>query len=116
MLSVPCCRPGRLDKSLYVPLPDAQGRASILRTLARKTPLAEEVDLAALAHRPEAEGLSGADLQQLLREAAVAALKVCPAGACDDAAVLLAASRAKRTCSSCCTRLLRQRTRCAQPV
>ena len=70
------CRPGRLDKSLYVALPSAQGRAAILATLARSMPLDPAVDVAALARQPGAEGLSGADLRQLLREAAVAALKV----------------------------------------
>lgn len=70
------CRPGRLDKVLYVPLPGPAGRTSILHTLARKTPLGPDVDIAALGEHPRAQGLSGADLQQLLREAAVAALKV----------------------------------------
>ena len=70
------CRPGRLDKSLYVALPSTQGRAAILRTLARSMPLDPAVDLAQLALHPQAERLSGADLRQLLREAAVAALKV----------------------------------------
>ena len=61
---------------LYVPLPGPAGRTSILHTLSRKTPLGPDVDIAALGGSPQAQGLSGADLQQLLREAAVAALKV----------------------------------------
>eukprot|EP00884_Botryococcus_braunii_P008199 jgi/Botrbrau1/17380/Bobra.0491s0001.1 len=68
-------RPGRLDKALYVPLPGAEARAQILRTLARKTPLAADVDLGALAADPRTDGFSGADLGALLREAAVAVLK-----------------------------------------
>lgn len=74
-------RPGRLDKTLYVPLPDAAGRASILAAVARRTPLAADVDLAGLAASEVCRGFSGADLASLVREAAVAALKVC---ACCD--------------------------------
>lgn len=69
-------RPGRLDKALYVPLPGPEARAQILRTLARKTPLAADVDLMALGTDPRTDGYSGADLGALLREAAVALLKV----------------------------------------
>lgn len=68
-------RPGRLDKVLYVALPSPSGRAAILTALARRTPLSAAVDLAAVAHDARAGGFSGADLQQLLREASVAALK-----------------------------------------
>ncbi len=78
-----CCarlepRPGRLDKALYVPLPEAAARARILATLARKTPLAADVDLNALAQDECTQGFSGADLGALLREAAVSVLKVKP--------------------------------------
>lgn len=69
-------RPGRLDKTLYVPLPDAAGRAAILAATTRRTPLAADVDLAAIAAADACKGFSGADLASLLREAAVAALKV----------------------------------------
>lgn len=69
-------RPGRLDKTLYVPLPDAAGRAAILAAAARRTPLADDVDLAAVAAADACAGFSGADLASLVREAAVAALKV----------------------------------------
>eukprot|EP00892_Ulva_mutabilis_P001467 jgi/Ulvmu1/11320/UM074_0035.1 len=68
-------RPGRLDKTLYVPLPDAAGRAAILAAAARRMPLAPDVDLAAVAAADSCTGFSGADLASLLREAAVAALK-----------------------------------------
>lgn len=68
-------RPGRLDKMLYVPLPDAAGRASILRALTRRTPVGGPLDLDALAASQRLEGFSGADLAAVVREACVAALK-----------------------------------------
>lgn len=68
-------RPGRLDKTLFVPLPDASGRGAILQACARKSPVAAGVDLAAIGAR--CEGFSGADLASVLREAAVSSLKVC---------------------------------------
>ena len=69
-------RPGRLDKALFVPLPDAAGRAGILRAAARRAPLAADVRLDAIAAAQSCEGCSGADMASLLREAAVASLKV----------------------------------------
>ena len=69
-------RPGRLDKLLYVPLPPPAGRAAILQALARRTPLAPDVDLASIGSGPRTEGYSGADLAALVREAAVTSLKV----------------------------------------
>ncbi|KAJ2599287.1 Ribosome biogenesis ATPase rix7 [Coemansia sp. RSA 1721] len=68
-------RPGRLDKLLYVELPTVAERAEILRTLTKKTPLASDVDLAAVAADKRCEGFSGADLAGLIREASVAALR-----------------------------------------
>lgn len=68
-------RPGRLDKLLYVELPNQQERHDILKTLARKTPLAGDVDLAKVAEDPRCENYSGADLAALVREAAVTALR-----------------------------------------
>jgi ribosome biogenesis ATPase len=67
-------RPGRLDKLLYVPLPAKTDRLSILKTLTRKTPLSDSVDLARVADNGSCEGYSGADLQSLVREATLAAL------------------------------------------
>ena len=61
---------------LYVPLPPPSGRVSILRALTRKTPLAPDVDLAAVGTHPAAGDYSGADLAALVREACVLALKV----------------------------------------
>lgn len=67
-------RPGRLDKLLYVPLPTPEERAHILRTCARKTPLAPDVDLDAIAKDSRLTGFSGADLSSLVREASMHAL------------------------------------------
>lgn len=67
-------RPGRLDKLLYVHLPTPEERAHILRTCARKTPLAADVDLDAIAHDNKLNGFSGADLAALVREASMNAL------------------------------------------
>ncbi|BGP29359.1 Ribosome bioproteinsis ATPase rix7 [Rhodotorula toruloides] len=69
------CRPGRLDKLLYVDLPSAPERAEILRAVTRKTPLAPDVDLDKIARDEKSERLSGADLSALVREAAVSALR-----------------------------------------
>ena len=71
-----CYRPGRLDKILYVPLPPAEGRGAILQALTRKTPLAVDVDVAAVGASPQCHGFSGADLAALVREACICALKV----------------------------------------
>ncbi|TKA57154.1 hypothetical protein B0A53_01110 [Rhodotorula sp. CCFEE 5036] len=69
------CRPGRLDKLLYVDLPTAPERVEVLRAVTRKTPLADDVDLERIATSSKADGLSGADLSALAREAAVSALR-----------------------------------------
>ncbi|MES1909009.1 MAG: hypothetical protein MHM6MM_001828 [Cercozoa sp. M6MM] len=63
-------RPGRLDKLLFVSLPSAEGREDILRTHMRKVPTAVDVDVAAIARDPLAEGFSGADCAALVRQAA----------------------------------------------
>ena len=75
MIDPALLRPGRLDKVLYVPLPPPEGRASILRALTRRTPLAPGVDLHAVGAAPALAGFSGADLAALVREACVLALK-----------------------------------------
>ena len=66
-------RPGRFDKIIYVPPPDANARLEILKIHTRYMPLAEDVDLYDIAQRTE--GYSGADLEALVREAAMRALK-----------------------------------------
>ena len=66
-------RPGRFDKLLYVPPPDFHARVDILRIHTAKMPLAEDVDLYEIARKTE--GYSGADLEALVREAAMIALR-----------------------------------------
>ena len=67
-------RPGRFDRQVYVGAPDAKGRAAILRVHAKNKPLAEDVDLDTVAK--ETAGFTGADLQNLLNEAALRAAKL----------------------------------------
>ncbi len=66
-------RPGRLEKLIYVPPPDEEGRLEILRIHTRSIPLNDEVDLRELARMTE--GYTGADLAALVREAAMIALR-----------------------------------------
>ena len=64
-------RPGRFDRQIYVDLPDLAGREQILRVHARKISLADTVDLSVIARGTP--GLSGAELANLLNEAALIA-------------------------------------------
>ncbi len=66
-------RPGRFDRQVVVPTPDVQGRAHILKVHTRKTPLAGEIDLDVIARGTP--GFSGADLENLVNEAALYAAK-----------------------------------------
>jgi len=66
-------RPGRFDKIIYVPPPDRNSRLKILLIHTKRMPLAEDVDLEYLADITE--GYSGADLEHLVREAAMIALR-----------------------------------------
>ncbi|WP_280151308.1 ATP-dependent zinc metalloprotease FtsH [Piscinibacter sp. XHJ-5] len=66
-------RPGRFDRRVVVNLPDRVGREAILRVHTRKVPLAHEVDLGELASATP--GLSGADLKNLVNEAALLAAR-----------------------------------------
>ncbi len=66
-------RPGRFDREVGLHAPDAGGRAEILRIHSRDMPLAEDVDVAALARITP--GFVGADLAALCRESAMAALR-----------------------------------------
>lgn len=75
MIDPAMCRPGRLDKLLYVDLPKPDERLEILKTITAKTPLSDEVDLQSIAYDAKLEGFSGADLAALVREAAVLALR-----------------------------------------
>ena len=64
-------RPGRFDRQVYVGLPDIKGRQDILKIHARGKPLAEDVDLGRVAR--STAGFTGADLENLLNEAALLA-------------------------------------------
>lgn len=64
-------RPGRFDKHVTVPLPDIGGRKAILEMYAKKTKLAPDVDLNILARGTT--GMSGADLSNLINQAAIKA-------------------------------------------
>jgi cell division protease FtsH len=66
-------RPGRFDRQIVVPLPDVNGREKILKVHARKVPLAPDVDLHVLARGTP--GFSGADLMNLVNEAALMAAR-----------------------------------------
>src|SRR5690606_7286835 len=66
-------RPGRFDELIYVPVPSREGRLHILRIHTAAMPLAEDVDLEALADRTE--GYTGADLEDLVRRAGLHALR-----------------------------------------
>lgn len=59
-------RPGRFGKVVYVPLPSFDERRLILKALARKMPISEDVDLDALACLRQCHNLTGADLAALV--------------------------------------------------
>ncbi|MGR3484029.1 MAG: ATP-dependent zinc metalloprotease FtsH [Paracoccaceae bacterium] len=67
-------RPGRFDRQVQVPNPDIKGRERILAVHARKTPLGPDVDLRIIARGTP--GFSGADLANLVNEAALMAARV----------------------------------------
>jgi ribosome biogenesis ATPase len=77
MIDPAMLRPGRLDKTLFIELPNAQERLDIMKTVIKinKTPLSPEVDLSTIAHDERCRNFSGADLSALIREAGVIALK-----------------------------------------
>ena len=66
-------RPGRFDRQVVVPLPDIRGREAILRIHMRKVPLAKDVDPSIIARGTP--GFSGADLANLINEAALFAAR-----------------------------------------
>ena len=66
-------RPGRFDRQIYVGLPDIKGREDILKVHAKKKPLAEDVSLREVAQ--STAGFTGADLENLLNEAALLAAR-----------------------------------------
>ena len=66
-------RPGRFDRQVVVSYPDVNGREAILRVHARKKPLAPDVNLKTIAKTTA--GFTGADLENLLNEAALLAAR-----------------------------------------
>jgi cell division protease FtsH len=66
-------RPGRFDRRITVPRPDVRGREEILRVHSKRTPLSPDVDLEILARGTP--GFSGADLENLVNEAALLAAR-----------------------------------------
>ncbi len=66
-------RPGRFDRQVVVPVPDIRGREGILKVHSSKTPVAEDVDLSVLARGTP--GFSGADLENMVNEAALLAAR-----------------------------------------
>ena len=73
ILDAALLRPGRFDRQVTVNLPDRLGRVGILKVHARNKPLSENVSLVQLANRTP--GFSGADLANLLNEAAILATR-----------------------------------------
>lgn len=67
-------RPGRFDRQVVVPVPDVKGRLEILKVHTKRTPLGEDVDLEILAKGTP--GFSGADLENLVNEAALLAARL----------------------------------------
>jgi cell division protease FtsH len=67
-------RPGRFDRRVVVPRPDVRGREEILRVHTRKVPLSEDVDLSVIARGTP--GFSGADMANLVNEAALWAARM----------------------------------------
>ena len=66
-------RPGRFDRQIVVPIPDVKGREAILKVHTRKTILSQDVDLSIIARGTP--GFSGADLENLVNEAALLAAR-----------------------------------------
>ncbi|ASJ12945.1 CDC48 family AAA ATPase [Thermococcus thioreducens] len=66
-------RPGRFDRLILVPAPDEKARLEILKVHTRRVPLAKDVNLRELAKKTE--GYSGADIEALVREAALLAMR-----------------------------------------
>ncbi|ORZ00213.1 P-loop containing nucleoside triphosphate hydrolase protein, partial [Syncephalastrum racemosum] len=73
MLDAALLRPGRLDRLVYVPPPDRESRLEILEIHTRQMPLSPSVNLEAIAEKTDY--YTGADLQNLCREAAMVALR-----------------------------------------
>jgi len=66
-------RPGRFDRQIFIPKPDVRGRYEILKVHAKNKPLAKDVDLELIARATP--GFTGADLENILNEAALLAAR-----------------------------------------
>ena len=66
-------RPGRLDQLIYIPLPDEDSRHQIFKAAMRKSPVAKDVDLRALAKYTQ--GFSGADITEICQRACKYAIR-----------------------------------------
>jgi cell division protease FtsH len=92
-------RPGRLDRKVQVPNPDRRGREAILAVHADGKPLAKDVSLSLIARRTP--GMSGADLAQIVNEAAIEAArknrKSINAECFSSAVAMVAMGRARRS-------------------
>ncbi len=84
-------RPGRFDRKVMVGRPDIKGREEILKVHAKGKPLSEEIDLQQIAQTTA--GFTGADLENLLNEAAILAAK-------DNRAILKTGRHKKSICQS----------------
>ncbi|MBW2039857.1 MAG: ATP-dependent zinc metalloprotease FtsH [Deltaproteobacteria bacterium] len=73
ILDTALLRPGRFDRQVMLPIPDIKGREQILKVHSRNSPLANDVDLKVLARGTP--GFTGADLENLVNEAALLAAK-----------------------------------------
>ena len=73
VLDLALTRPGRFDRHVVVPLPDARGRQAILNVHARRVSMSADCDVARVAR--ETEGLSGAELANIVNEAALLAVR-----------------------------------------
>lgn len=75
MIDPAMIRPGRLDKLLYVGIPDPSERLEILKTLSKNTPWDDNVQLSQIAADTRCNGMTGADLSNLVREASLCAVR-----------------------------------------
>jgi cell division protease FtsH len=99
VLDAALLRPGRFDRRIAVPLPDRRGRAEVLRVHTRGRALADGLDLESLARRTT--GMSGADLANLVNQAALLAAKakrdVLTAADFDEALAVVMLGRERRS-------------------
>lgn len=99
VLDAALLRPGRFDRRIVVPLPDRQGRSDILRVHTRDRSLDVDVDFDLVARR--ATGMSGADLANLVNQAALVATKarrmMMTAADFDEALALVMLGRERRS-------------------